>query len=81
MRVTLLLFASLRDRTGVASLPLELREGACVRDAVALAGKQVAGLSPLPAGVRAARNQAFSSLDEPLADGDELALLPPVSGG
>jgi sulfur-carrier protein len=35
----------------------------------------------LPAGVRAAINQQFASADTPLADGDELAFLPPISGG
>jgi sulfur-carrier protein len=35
----------------------------------------------LPAGVRVAINQQFASADTPLADGDELAFLPPISGG
>jgi molybdopterin converting factor small subunit len=35
----------------------------------------------LPVGVRVAVNQAFASADMPLADGDELAFLPPISGG
>jgi sulfur-carrier protein len=35
----------------------------------------------LPTGVRVAINQQFASADTPLADGDELAFLPPISGG
>ncbi len=35
----------------------------------------------LPTGVRVAINQAFAAADTPLADGDELAFLPPISGG
>lgn len=35
----------------------------------------------LPAGIRVAINQAFAAADTPLADGDELAFLPPISGG
>jgi molybdopterin synthase sulfur carrier subunit len=35
----------------------------------------------LPTGVRVAVNQSFASADMPLADGDELAFLPPISGG
>ncbi len=35
----------------------------------------------LPEGIRVAINQAFAAADTPLADGDELAFLPPISGG
>ena len=35
----------------------------------------------LPSGVRVAINQAFAAADTPLTDGDELAFLPPISGG
>lgn len=35
----------------------------------------------LPEGIRVAINQAFAAPDTPLADGDELAFLPPISGG
>ena len=48
------------------------------------AGTDGAGLSAsdaLPDGVRVAINQAFAAADTPLADGDELAFLPPISGG
>ncbi|MFM7237461.1 MAG: MoaD/ThiS family protein [Cyanobium sp.] len=37
--------------------------------------------SSLPAGVRVAINQQFASADRPLADGDEVAFLPPITGG
>jgi sulfur-carrier protein len=43
-----------------------------------------AGVPPclaLPTGVRVAINQVFAAADTPLADGDELAFLPPISGG
>ena len=40
-----------------------------------------AGSDTLPAGVRVAINQAFAEADTSLADGDELAFLPPISGG
>lgn len=35
----------------------------------------------LPPGIRVAINQAFATADTPLADGDELGFLPPISGG
>ena len=40
-----------------------------------------AGAADIPTGVRVAINQAFATADTPLADGDELAFLPPISGG
>jgi sulfur-carrier protein len=44
-----------------------------------------AGATPvgeeLPAGIRVAINQQFAEAHTPLADGDELAFLPPISGG
>lgn len=35
----------------------------------------------MPQGMRVAINQRFAAADTPLADGDELAFLPPISGG
>lgn len=40
-----------------------------------------AGGNDLPPGIRVAINQSFAAPDTPLADGDELAFLPPISGG
>lgn len=40
-----------------------------------------AAVEALPEGVRVAINQQFAGADTPLADGDELAFLPPISGG
>jgi len=39
------------------------------------------GANALPPGIRVAINQQFAPADRPLADGDELAFLPPISGG
>jgi molybdopterin synthase sulfur carrier subunit len=44
-------------------------------------GAGVAAGDSLPVGVRVAVNQAFAAADTLLADGDELAFLPPISGG
>lgn len=78
MEVTIRLFAMLRERAGAAELRLDLPEGARVRDA--LAAPQVAALAeglPLVMAV----NRQYAAEDAPLAAGDELALVPPVSGG
>jgi molybdopterin synthase catalytic subunit len=78
MVVKLRLFAMLRERAGTAELELELPDGACVGDA--LAQEQVARLAdglPLVMAV----NREYADAAEPLHAGDELALIPPVSGG
>jgi molybdopterin converting factor subunit 1 len=78
VHVRIRLFAQLRERAGTSSLELELPDGARVRDA--LAADEVAALAaglPLVMAV----NREYASQDAPLAAGDELALIPPVSGG
>ncbi|HET6448819.1 MAG TPA: molybdenum cofactor biosynthesis protein MoaE [Conexibacter sp.] len=78
MLVRIRLFAQLRERAGASELSLDLPEGACVRDA--LADAAVASLAegmPLVMAV----NREYAGEDVPLASGDELALIPPVSGG
>ena len=82
MTVTVRLFAMLRERAGDDSFELELADGATVADAVeALGNRDGLGdmLRQMP--VRAAVNREYVSTDTPLAAGDELALIPPVSGG
>jgi len=76
------LFAVLREQAGRDSVEIELAEGATVADAVE-------ELSSLPAltellerlPVRMAVNRAYASPETPLGPGDELALIPPISGG
>jgi molybdopterin converting factor subunit 1 len=76
MEVTVRLFAALRERAGAPEVTLELPEGARVRDALA-------SLSGLAEGVPLvmAVNREYASADTELDPGDELALIPPVSGG
>jgi molybdopterin synthase catalytic subunit len=74
------LFASYREAAGKGHFDLELPPGSTVRDAVGRITRE----HPLIAEgkqVVIARNREYASLDTPLADGDELALIPPVSGG
>ena len=74
MRVTVRLFAGLRELAGRSSL--ELEKVATVADV----WPQL-GLGEEPAGLLYAVNREYASVDRPLADGDEVALIPPVSGG
>lgn len=80
MRVLVRLFASYREAAGVGRIDLELPPGATVRDAIA----EIARRHPLITEGRSvviAKNREYVGADEPLADGDEVALIPPVSGG
>jgi MoaE-MoaD fusion protein len=76
VRVTVRLFAQLRERAGRDAVELDLPEGARVRDALEAVGDLAAGLP-----VVMAVNREYAGADAALAPGDELALVPPVSGG
>ena len=76
MEVTVRLFAMLRERAGASELTLELPDGARVADALSELGEIAAGL-PLVMAV----NREYAPEDQVLGAGDELALIPPVSGG
>ena len=76
MEVTVKLFAMLRERAGTRELTLELPDGARVRDALSSLGDLAEGL-PLVMAV----NREYADEDAELSPDDELALIPPVSGG
>src|SRR5260221_1481771 len=80
MNVRVRLFASYREAAGVGHILLDLPAGATVRDAIAEITRQ----HPLVAQIQQlviAKNRDYAGLDESVGDGDELALIPPVSGG
>lgn len=80
MRVSVRLFAAYREAAGVGRIEIELPPGATVKDAI----DRVATRHPLIAHGRrlvVARNLEYVAVDAPLGDGDEVALIPPVSGG
>ena len=76
MQVRIRLFAPLRERAGRSEVDLELPDGASVRDAIAALGDVAQGLP-----VVMAVNREYADEGARLAPGDELALIPPVSGG
>ena len=81
LRVRVRLFALQRELAGEREIPLELESGATVESAWdALVGRFPV-LAPGRPSVRFARNGEYVDASEPLADGDELACIPPVSGG
>ncbi|MDX6515567.1 MAG: MoaE-MoaD fusion protein [Gaiellaceae bacterium] len=76
MRVVVKLFAGVRERAGTRERVLDLPEGARLADVWA-----ALELGDEPGGLLYARNRAYAAPEEGLADGDEVALIPPVSGG
>ena len=81
MRIRVRLFARQRELAGTREVVLELADGSTIEDAwAALAGVHPAIADGRPY-VRFARNGEYAAADEPLADGDEVACIPPVSGG
>jgi molybdopterin synthase catalytic subunit len=81
MTINLKLFAILRDRAGVAEMVLELADGSVAADAAEALSRQYPALRQLVAKVAFAVNQEYVQASTILRDGDELALIPPVSGG
>lgn len=80
MRVTVRTFASLREAS-VDRWEIELAPGDSVRTAWECLAEAHAAVSAHRPYVRAARNGRYAGWDDPLADGDVVAFLPPVSGG
>jgi molybdopterin synthase catalytic subunit len=76
MEVRIRLFASLRERAGTPEIVLELPDGALVGDALERLATVTNGVPAVMA-----VNQEYASTEAPLHEGDEVALIPPVSGG
>ena len=81
MRVRVRLFASLREAVGSDRLELELSDGASVEDAWRRLLDAHPALGTRRASLAAAVNRNYAGFDTALTDGDELAFIPPVSGG
>ena len=79
--MTVRLFARLRELAGSGEFDVDARDGSTVDDVWrGLAGRHP-GLERFGASVSAAVNGEFARRSATLADGDEVAFLPPVSGG
>ena len=75
------LFARLREQAGTDAENVELPAGSTVSNVYEALQKLHPGLQADPNAVRAALNQEFAGWDAVVADGDEVAFIPPVSGG
>ncbi len=81
MRITVRLFALQRAQTGLRAYELELPDGADVAAAWTALVAELPVVAGAEGSARFARNGTYVDTAEPLADGDELAVIPPVAGG
>jgi MoaE-MoaD fusion protein len=81
MRITVLFFGMLKDLVGRSQEDLELPDGARLETVFDHYASQFPKLRQMAGSVVMARNQEFADPQAPVGEGDEVALMPPVSGG
>jgi molybdopterin converting factor subunit 1 len=81
MKVTVKLFAIVRDRAGVSDVALDLPDESTIATAAEALALQFPAIENFLPRCAFALNLEYTSISEPLKDGDELAVIPPVSGG
>jgi molybdopterin converting factor subunit 1 len=81
IRLKVLFFGRLKDVVGHAEESLDLADASTLEQLFAAYAARVPELAKYRSSVVASRNQEFASWDTPLHSGDEVAFLPPVSGG
>ena len=81
IRIHVKLFAILRDAAGMPELTLELPDGATVHTAGVALGERLPAIRGHLPHTGYAVNRTYAGPGQALADGDELAAIPPVSGG
>lgn len=81
MKIKVLLFGLLKDIAGRSSETLELEDGAVVRDVLAHYSQTVPRFEAMIPGLAISVAEEYARPDRALREGDEVGLLPPVSGG
>jgi molybdopterin synthase sulfur carrier subunit len=81
MRVTVRLFARLRDLAGASELEREAPAGATARDVWQALLAEFPAMAQYDSSISTAVNADYAKMSTTLADRDEVAFLPPVSGG
>jgi molybdopterin converting factor subunit 1 len=81
MQVKVLYFGVLKDMVGHRSSEMELPEGLSVAELVKLHEAKLESSAGFWSSIAVAVNQQYAKAEDVLHDGDEVALLPPVSGG
>jgi molybdopterin converting factor subunit 1 len=81
VRVTVRLFARLREIAGAGELTREIPPGATIGTVWRQLAGEFPALAPYERSVSSAVNLDYARMNQEIADGDEIAFLPPVSGG
>ena len=81
MRVTIRLFARLRDIAGRSEMPREVPSGSTAADVWRTLVAEFPDMERYDSSISTAVNADYAKMSTPLADNDEVAFLPPVSGG
>lgn len=81
LRLKVLFFGRVRELTGITEESLEMPDGTTLTELFAHYQKRFPSLAGFRASLVASRNQEFAAWDTPLSSGDDIAFLPPVSGG
>ena len=81
VRVKVLFFGRLKDVVGQTEESRDLNDASTIEQLFALYSQRIPELAKYRSSVVASRNREFAAWDTPLHSGDEVAFLPPVSGG
>ncbi len=81
MRVSIRLFARLREIVGASEVEREVPDGATLGAVWELLAGEHPALASYTRSISGAINADYAHMDAPVRDGDEIAFLPPVSGG
>lgn len=81
MQVTVRLFARLRELAGRESWTVDVPDDATARDVWSTVAVEHPALAPFDRAISCAVNARFSRMSQPVQAGDDVAFLPPVSGG
>jgi molybdopterin converting factor subunit 1 len=81
VRVTVRLFARLRELVGAGELQRDAAEGATVAGVWDSLAREYPAIAPYAVSLSCAVNAEYARMTTPLSEGDEVAFLPPVSGG
>jgi molybdopterin converting factor subunit 1 len=81
MNVKVLFFATMRERTGIRDIILDIPEGTAVADFKKLLVQRYPGLAAAMSSVLVAVNKEFAFDEQIILDKSEIAVFPPVSGG